>query len=58
MTVVLTDTEQFASIFVVLTSAFQEFSSMEPFSRLKYFTESHPLFLSWKYSKVKKKDLL
>jgi hypothetical protein len=58
MTVVLTDMEQFASIFVVLISAFQEFSSMEPFSRLNYFTESHLLFLSWQYSKVKKKVLL
>ena len=36
MTLVITDTEQCASILVVLTSAFQTFSSMEPFPRLKY----------------------
>jgi hypothetical protein len=55
MTVVLRDTEQCASILVVLNSDFQTFSSMEHFARLKYFTESQPLFLSWQYGKVKKK---
>ena len=54
MTVADTDAEKCGSIMVVLTSAFQIFSSMEHFSRVKYFTERHPLFLSWQYSRLKK----
>jgi len=44
MTVVRTETEQCSSIVVILTRAFQTFSSMEPFSILKYFTQSHLFF--------------